>query len=136
DTFDPQRIEWRRRFDVRDLDLGYLHRGRHQEVHEACVQELTAVVEVQPLIERAADTLRHPAVDLTFHDRGIDHHATIVNHDIAHEPNVAGGWDNFDDSGVLAASPGRALGRKEALRFQSRRLARGKDGSLARFDQL
>src|SRR5712692_4894449 len=116
-AFDTQGVQRTGRFNVGDLDVGDLHRRRHQEIHEAGVDELPAIVEVQALVERAADSLRHATVNLALDDGRIDDDPAVVHHDITYEPKVAGQNVDLDDRGMLSAGPRRALGRKEPARL-------------------
>src|SRR5205814_9164479 len=100
------------------------------------VDQLTALVEVESLVERPADALRHAAMDLTLHDGGIDHDAAVVHHHVAHKAYAPCHHRDAHNGRVLAAGPRCALGRTDAPGFQSRLLARRQNRARARLDEL
>ncbi len=82
DALDAEGVQRTGRFDVGDLYLWNLHGRRHKKIHEAGVDQLATIVEVQALVEGAADPLRHATVNLTLDDGRVDDHPAVVDHDI------------------------------------------------------
>ena len=75
---------WSMSIDVRHLgDVG------HQEVHERGVLQLPVLVVRHPLVERAADALRHPAVDLPLDDHRVDEVAAVVDDGVLEDRDLA-----------------------------------------------
>src|SRR5260221_6382501 len=72
-----------RGLDVVDLDLGDLHGGGDQVVHEGPGLELALVVVGRLLVQDGAHPLGHPAPDLPVHDGGVDDLAAVLHHDVA-----------------------------------------------------
>ena len=105
---------------MRDLHCRHLERGRHEILGQRGVQQLSLLVVLQLLVERVADALRHPAVDLALDDRGVDQGAAVVHHDVLVDPDIVGVDIDLDDHGVHAGRC-RPHGRTEiARRFQAR----------------
>ena len=97
----------------------------HQEVHEGGVEQLAGLVVDHPLVERAADALRHPAVHLALDDHRVDHGAAVVHHAVAQDPDLGGHRVGLDDRRVHAVGEGRLGGRVEVLALEPRLLVVG-----------
>src|SRR6266446_2125449 len=64
----------------------------------------SAVVVVHELlVERAADSLGHAAVDLPLNDHGIHHRSAVVLGDVLEEGELSGAEVDLDDRRVTAA---------------------------------
>ena len=95
----------RRRLYVVDLDLGYLHRGRNQIVHEGAGLEVAVVVVGGLLVQHRADALRHAASNLTFDYGGVDQLAAVLDHEVAVDGHLPGLEVDLDPAHVCCLSP-------------------------------
>ena len=86
-----------------DFQVWDLAGSRDQEVHQTGVEELAGLVEGEALVEGAANALGDSTVDLALYDDRIDHHAAIVDDDVAQKLGVAGDRIDLHDDRVLAA---------------------------------
>ena len=105
-------------------DLGHLGGVRHQEVHEASVEQLPVGVVLHPLVERAADALGHPAVDLALDDHRVDQRPAVVHDAVAQHLDLRGVGVGLHDHGVHAVGEGRARRRVVVGALEPRRLPR------------
>src|ERR1700730_15838126 len=71
-TLDAKRVQRRSRDRMDELDARDVQRGRQKIVRERCIEQLPFVVEHELLVERIADSLRYPAMDLPGEDQRID----------------------------------------------------------------
>ncbi len=121
------------------IDVGHLGDVRHQEVHERRVEQLAGLVVGHPLVQRAADALRHAAVDLALDDHRVDQVPAVVDHGVPEDLDLRRQRVGLDDHRVHAGGERRPLGRVEVLALEprllvlgDRRLARVADGELGR----
>src|SRR5260370_16852413 len=77
----------------------------------------------EPLVNRAADALRHAALDLTLHDKRVDDLATVVHDDVLEDLQPERLWVDADVSGVAAGGPSRPRRTVETGRLKSGFLA-------------
>ena len=118
-----------------DRDVGNLHRGRDQEVHERRGERLPALVVDDALVERAADALRDAAADLALDDHRVHERAAVVVDDVPEEREVPGLDVDLDDRRVAPAREGRVGRRVVPVRLEPRRLALLEHRPLARFHE-
>ena len=77
-----QRIERRRRFEMDRFYFWHLHRAGQKIIHEATAQQLAVGIVANLFVKRGADPLSNAAVDLPFHQQGIDKFPRIVGDDV------------------------------------------------------
>ena len=61
--------------------VGSVHRCRQHVIHEVSIEDISTLVETDFLHGGDGKSLGQPAVDLAFHDHGIDHGAAIIDGD-------------------------------------------------------
>ncbi len=71
-----------------DLDLGRVGQGYDLIVAEIALLD-AAVLDGDLAVKRGGKAIDHPALDLRFHDAGIDHVAAIDRRDDAVDPHLA-----------------------------------------------
>src|SRR6478752_2416844 len=95
----------RRRLEVVDLDLGDLHRGRDQVVHERPRPGLPVLPVGDLLVEHGAHALRDATADLAFDDGRVDHLAAVLHDRVARNPHLAGFEIDLDPAHVRGLRP-------------------------------
>ena len=70
--------------------------ARHAVVHQRAGEELAARLVVDHLlVQRLADALRHAAVDLSLHLRGVDRAPDVVGREVWPYDDVKDHWDQL-----------------------------------------
>src|SRR4030095_467178 len=80
--FYTQGIERRRRLDMDRLYFWHFHRTGQKIIHEATAQQLTVGIVANLFVKRSADPLSDAAMDLPFHQQGIEQFPRIVRDDV------------------------------------------------------
>jgi hypothetical protein len=93
--------------------------GRDGVVEQAGGQDLTVVVEGDPLVHRFADRLGDAACDLAVDDHGVDGGTAVIHHDQPIERDPAGVGVDADNGDAGAGGDGVAgwleiVGRAQA----------------------
>src|SRR5713226_5088593 len=107
-----------------ELHARDVQRRRQEIIRERRIEELPFVVEHELLVERIADSLRYPAMDLPGQDQRIDDRATVVHNDIFEDlQRQRFGIDLYDH--CMGAVCGGASRWPEILRGFETRLGAG-----------
>src|SRR5882724_6055130 len=88
----PQAIRMPWVWDLHDyrFDHGQVQARRHAIVKEAGVEHLALVIEDILFVERPADALDHPTLDLSFHVTRMDSFTSILESGVAQDLGLAG----------------------------------------------
>ena len=120
EPLDAERVQRRRRMQVRDGNGRYLSRRGHAIVHQRLRDEVRLFVIAQLLVQRTANALRHATDDLTVHNERIDEWPRIADYGVlehAHGERVAIDLHHRE----VDTTGKRRLGRQEVVRrLQSR----------------
>ena len=87
-------------------NVGHLHRGRQQVVHERPAEAVAVLVERDHLHQRHADAVGETAVDLALDDHRVDARAAVVDGDEPPDLHLPGAGVDVDDADVGAERVG------------------------------
>ena len=59
--------------------MGGFHRSRHEVIHKGPVEDVSFIVVFNSLVHGRGNSLGQSAVDLPFHDHGVDDVPTIID---------------------------------------------------------
>ena len=116
--------------EMGDLDHRNVGGGREQVVQERRSERVAVVVVHEVLVQRAADSLRHPARDLPFDDHRVDHHTTVFAHDVAQDRYHTGRAIDLDGARVARVRPRERRSLERRGRFEPGLHALGQACSL------
>ena len=112
-----------------DLHLRYINSGWDEIIHQRPCQKLTVLIVQRVFVQGRTDSLGHAALNLTVYDRGVDNRATVFNHNIAQQGDLAGIAVHFDQGDMgrvgMRGRWGFVMGRGVQTGFFIRRKAAG-----------